>query len=337
MAATNATADDVAVDRVNSGETVTAPERTVAVRWSLRRARRSPAGWVRNGGLAAIVFALPMLVIFGLFSWYPIVRLVVISLQETNLVDAPTWVGLQNFREVIEDPLFRTAVRNTAYFAALALLFGYPIPLVAAVLVSESRRLRGVYSVLAYLPVVLPPVIGVLLWKYVFYEPSSTGLFNTVLGWVGLGPYGWLQSPGTAMPALVVESTWANAGATMIIYLAALTSVDRNLYEAASVDGAGLWRKVWNITLPQLRGVLLVTFMLQIIGTAQVFLEPFLFTQGGPANSTLTVLLLVYQYAFGNSLGVGFGRAAALSLMLAVFLAVFSVVFMRLTRSWSTA
>ena len=169
-----------------------------------------------------------------------------------------------------------------------------------------------------------------------FYEPSNIGLFNTALGWIGLGPYGWLQDPGTAMPALVVYSTWANAGTTVIIYLAALTSVDRTLYEAASVDGAGLWRKIWHITLPQIRGVMLVTLMLQIIGTAQVFLEPFLFTAGGPANSTLTVLLLIYQYAFGNSLGVGFGQAAALSLMLAVFLAVFSVAFMWLTRSWST-
>jgi len=301
------------------------------------RDRYSPISWVRSGGLAALLFALPMLAIFTAFSWFPIARLVVLSFQHTNLIDPPTWAGLQNFRDVINDPLFMTAVKNTAYFAVLALIFGYPIPLMAAVLISESRRFRGTYSALAYLPVVLPPVVGVLLWKYVFYEPSSVGLFNTVLGWVGIGPYGWLQSPGTAMPALVVESTWANAGTTVIIYLAALMSVDRDLYDAASVDGAGLWRKVWHITVPQLRGVLLVTFMLQIIGTAQVFLEPYLFTSGGPANATLTVLLLVYQYAFGNSVGVGFGEAAALSLMVAAFLAVFSLAFMRLTRSWSTA
>ena len=292
---------------------------------------------MRGGGLAALVFALPMLAIFAAFSWYPIVRLVVMSFQRTNLVEPAAWVGLQNFRDVVNDPLFATAVENTAYFAGLALVFGYPIPLLAAVLISESRRLRGIYSALAYLPVVIPPVVGVMLWKYVFYEPSKVGLFNTVLGWFHLGPYGWLQSPGTAMPALVVESTWANAGTTVIIYLAALTSVDRDLYDAASVDGAGLWRKIWHITLPQLRGVLLVTFMLQIIGTAQVFLEPYLFTSGGPANSTLTLLLLVYQYAFGNSVGVGFGQAAALSLMVAAFLALFSLVFLRLTRSWSTA
>jgi multiple sugar transport system permease protein len=302
-------------------------------RW---RDRLSPVQWVRGGGLAALLFALPMLLIFTAFSWYPIVRLVVLSFQHTNLVDPPTWAGLDNVREVINDPLFMTAVKNTAYFAGLALLFGYPIPLVMAVLISESRRFRGAYAALAYLPVVIPPVVGVLLWKNVFYEPSNVGLFNTVLGWVHLGPYGWLQSPGTAMPALVVEATWANAGATVIIYLAALLVVDRDLYDAASVDGAGLWRKIWHVTLPQLRGVLLVTLMLQIIATAQVFLEPYLFTAGGPANSTLTVLLLVYQYAFGNSVGVGFGEAAALSLMLAAFLAVFALVFLRATRSWST-
>ena len=116
----------------------------------------------------------------------------------------------------------------------------------------------------------------------------------------------------------------------------ALTSVNVELYEAAEVDGATLWQKVWRVTLPQLRGVLLVTLILQIIGTAQVFLEPFLFTSGGPANSTLTVLLLIYNYAFGNSLGGDYGMATALSLMLAVFLALFSLAYMRVTRSWST-
>ena len=257
-----------------------------------------------------------MLLIFGAFSWYPIVRTVIMSLQHTNLVSPATWVGLDNFRTVLHDPLLPMAVENTAEFAGLALIFGYPMPLVAAVLMSEVRRFRGVYSALAYLPVVIPPVVAVLLWK-TFYDASPTGVFNTILGWIHLGPYPWLQSQQTALPSLVLESTWANAGGTVIIYLAALTGVNRELYEAASVDGASLWRKVWHITLPQLRGVLLLTMILQIIGTAQVFLEPYLFTSGGPANSTLTVLLLIYNYAFGNSLGGDYGNATALSLMLA--------------------
>ncbi|MDT4925538.1 MAG: multiple sugar transport system permease protein [Pseudonocardiales bacterium] len=276
-----------------------------------------------------------MLLIFAAFSWYPIVRTVIMSVQHTNLVQPAKWVGLDNFRTVLNDPLFPIAVKNTAYFALLALIFGFPIPLAAAVLMSEARRFRGLYSALAYLPVVIPPVVAVLLWK-TFYDASSTGVFNTVLGWLHLGPYPWLQSPTWAMPSLVMESTWANAGATVIIYLAALTGVNRELYEAAGVDGAGLWHKVWHITLPQLRGVLLVTLILQIIGTAQVFLEPFLFTSGGPTNSTMTIMLLIYNYAFGNSLGGDYGAATALSLMLALFLAILSLLYLRVTRSWST-
>ncbi len=213
------------------------------------RVRHNPVTWVKGGGLTTVIFLLPMLLIFGAFSWYPIVRTVIMSLQHTNLVQPPTWVGLDNFRTVLHDPLLPIAVKNTLYFAFLALIFGYPIPLCAAVLMSEARRFRGLYSALAYLPVVIPPVVAVLLWK-TFYDPSPTGVFNTVLGWAHLGPYPWLQSPQTAMPSLVLESTWANAGATVIIYLAALTAVNPELYEAASVDGASLWRKVWHITMP---------------------------------------------------------------------------------------
>jgi hypothetical protein len=145
--------------------------------------------------------------------------------------------------------------------------------------------------------------------------------FNTILGWAGPGPYQWLQSATTAMPSLVLEATWAAAGDTVIISLAALIGVPAELYDAADVDGASIWRKIWHITLPQLRGVLLVTPILQVIGTSQVFLEPFLFTGGGAANSTLTVLLLIHNYAFDSSLGGDHVAATALSLMLAVFLA----------------
>jgi multiple sugar transport system permease protein len=286
--------------------------------------------------LSTLLFLLPLLLIFGAFSWYPIVRTVVMSFQHTNLAEPATWVGLQNFRTVFHDPLFPIAIRNTGYFALLALIFGYPIPLAAAVLMSEVRRRRGLFSALAYLPVVVPPVVAVLLWK-TFYDGSDSGVFNTILHWIHLGPYPWLQSPHTAMPALVLESTWANAGATIIIYLAALISVPRELYEAAEVDGASLVNKIWHITMPQLRGVLLVTLILQILGTAQVFLEPFLFTQGGPDNATLTVLLLIYNYGFNNSLGGDYGTATALSLMLALFLALFSAAYLWATRSWSTS
>jgi len=301
----------------------------------LRRRRRTPLTWVRGGGLSALVFALPLLLIFGVFSWLPIVRAVVMSFQKTNLITT-SWVGLQNFQNVFADPLLPVATRNTLWFALLALVFGYPIPLVAAVLMREVRRAKGLYSALAYLPVVVPPVVAVLLWKF-FYDPRPEGVFNTILGWVGIPPQPWLQSMTMAMPSLVLEATWAAAGGTVIIYLAALTAVPPELYDAAEVDGAGVWRKVWHVLMPQLRGVLFITLILQIIGTAQVFLEPYLFTGGGPANATVTILLLIYRYAFGNSLGGNYGEATALSLLLAVFLAVMSLVYFRLTRRWSTS
>jgi multiple sugar transport system permease protein len=299
-----------------------------------RSIRKGPVSWVRGGGLSTLVLALPMLLVFGVFSWYPIVRALVMSVQQTNLVSAAQWVGLENFRHVFEDPLLPTAIKNTLYFAGLALVFGYPIPLVAAVLMSELRRFRGLYAALAYLPVVVPPVVAVLLWKF-FYDGSPTGVFNTILGWIGLGPYPWLQDSTSAMPALVLEATWAAAGSTVIIYLAALTSVAPELYDAAAVDGASIWHKVWHVTLPQLRGVLLITLILQLIGTSQVFLEPYLFTNGGPDNSTLTVLLMIYNYAFGQSLGGDYGAATALSVMLAIVLGILSAAYFRLTRAWS--
>lgn len=296
--------------------------------------RHNPITWVQRGGLTTLVFLLPLLIIFGVFSWTPIVEAVVMSFQKTNLVTAPVFVGWDNFVAVFRDPVFWIAVRNTGYFAALALIFGYPIPLVAAVLMSEVKRMKGFYSVLAYLPVVIPPVVSVLLWK-IFYDASPNGVFNSILGWVGIPPQPWIQDAATAMASLVLEATWAGAGGTIIIYLAALTSVSPDLYDAAEVDGASIWGKIWHVTMPQLRGILFITLILQIIATAQVFLQPFLFTGGGPVNSTTTILLLIYQYAFTQSLGGAYGEATALSLMLAVFLAVLSIVYFRITARWS--
>jgi multiple sugar transport system permease protein len=302
---------------------------------SSRRLPRVRARFNRDG-LSTLAFILPLLVIFGLFSWFPIIRAFVMSLQETNLVSEPTWVGFENFSRVLADPLFAIAVRNTAYFSFLALIIGFPIPIVLAVIMSEARRGKALMSALAYLPVVVPPVVSVLLWRF-FFSASPTGVFNTFLGWVGLGPLPWLQTAASAMPSIVIEATWAGAGATVIIYLAALLSVPPELYDAAEVDGASIRQKIWHVTLPQLRGVLFVTLILQLIATAQLFTEPFLFTGGGPANSTMSILLLIYHYAFQNSLGGDYGMAAALSVMLAAFLGVFTAGYFWLTRSWSTS
>ena len=300
------------------------------------RPRRTPVTWVQEGGLSTAVFCLPMLLIFGVFSWWPIVRALVMSVQKTNLVRPPVFVGLDNFSHVLRDPLLLTATRNTLWFALLALVIGFPVPLVLAVVMSEVRRMRGLFAALAYLPVVIPPVVAVLLWRF-FYDGSPTGVFNTALGWVGIPAQPWLSNAVQAMPSLVLEATWAAAGSTVIIYLAALTSVPGDLYDAAEVDGASVWQKVWHVTLPSLRGVIFVCLILQLIGTAQVFLEPYLFTGGGPNNATLTLLLLIYRYAFESSTGGAYGSATALSVMLAVALGLLSAAYFRLTARWSTS
>jgi multiple sugar transport system permease protein len=287
-----------------------------------RRRSRSLVRWLRQN-YTAVLFALPLVLIFLYFSWGPIVSGLTMSFQHTNFVEAASWVGLDNFSYVLGDPLLPTAVLNTAWYGLLCLIFGFPLPVFMAVAMSELRRFGRLYSVLAYLPVVFPPVVAILLWK-VFYDPSSDGLFNTVLGSVGIGPVPWLNSSATAMPSLVLQATWAGAGTNIIIFLAALTGVRPELYEAAELDGAGIFRRIWHVTLPQIRGIIVILILLQIIGTAQVFTEPFLFTGGGPTNSTMTILLMVYNYAFVNG---DYGAATALSLMLAVVLCIFAAIY----------
>ena len=296
------------------------------------RRRRTPVTWVRGGGLTTLLFFVPLLLSFAFFSWWPIVRSLVLSLQQTNFI-VTEWVGLENFQRVLADPLLGTAVWNTTVFTLIALLIGFPVPLLLAVFVAELRRARGLASVLAYLPVVIPPVVAVLLWK-TFYRPDDAGLFNTVLGWAGLGPFEWLNSGDMVIPAIVVQATWASFGTAVIIYLAALMTIRTELYESAEMDGAGVVRRFWHVTLPQLRGILLIMLLLQLIGTFQVFTEPYIMTGGGPENRSLTILLLIYRYAFVSG---DYGRATALSLLLALALGVLSAVYLWATRRWSSS
>ncbi len=211
-------------------------------------------------------------------------------------------------------------------------MLGFPLPLFLATVMSEFRRLGGLFRVLVYLPAAVPPVVAVLLWKW-FYEPTPDGVFNTILGTIGIGPLPWLESTSWAIPSLVLAATWSAAGNTVLIYLAALTSIPTELYDAAEVDGAGIWRRVWHITLPQMRGVMLILLLVQIIATMQTFIEPFVMTDGGPQNSTVTVLLLIYRYAFNYG---DYGGAAALSVLLAIVLGIISAIYLRVTRTWST-
>ncbi|MGW4964552.1 carbohydrate ABC transporter permease [Nonomuraea sp. NPDC004186] len=280
----------------------------------------------------AFLFLVPAFVAFGVFSYWPMIRGLLISFQETNLVDPATWVGLDNFTALVRDPLLYTAIANTLLFVGLGLLIGFPAPLILATVMSTVRKGAGVYRFLVYLPVVIPPVVAILLWKW-FYDPGH-GLFNELLGLIGVGPFPWLESPRTAMLSLVIQSTWAWMGSTVLIYLAAMVTIPSELYEAAQTDGASIGRRLWHITLPQLRPTIGLLLLLQLVSTTQVFTEPYVFTDGGPENSTLTILLLIFRYAFRDG---AYGQAAALAFLLAIFLGLMSAIYLRATRAWSSS
>jgi multiple sugar transport system permease protein len=295
-------------------------------------ARREPrAARLRRkigDNLLAYAFMAAGLFCFALFSWYPLVKGVILSFQQDNFVVPAYWVGLENYRTLFDDPLFWTAWKNTVVFTGLALVFGFALPFVIAVLLNEFRHLTGFFRVLVYLPVMLPPVVSVLLWRY-FYDPGN-GLFNSLLGGVGLPTSQWTQSSGTAMISLVLVSTWANLGGATLMYLAALQGIQGDLYEAAELDGASVWQRLRHITVPQMRFIMLVLLLLQVIATMQVFVEPFLLT-GTSSPDTVTVMVLIYRYAF--TVNNDFGLAAAMSVLLFVVLAAFSALYLRLTRS----
>ena len=278
--------------------------------------------------LLAYAFMAAGLACFAFFSWYPLVRGVILSFQQDNLVIPPYWVGLENYRVLFADALFYTAWKNTLVFTGLALVFGFALPFFIAVLLNEFRHFSGYFRVLVYLPVMLPPIVSVLLWKY-FYDPGN-GLFNTLLRGVGLPESQWTQSSGTAMISLVLVSTWANLGGATLMYLAALQGIPGELYEAAELDGASIWQRLRHVTFPQLRFIMLVLLLLQIIATMQVFIEPFQLT--GTSNpDTITVMVLIFRYAF--TVNQDFGLAAAMSVLLFVVLGAFSALYLWLTRT----
>jgi multiple sugar transport system permease protein len=276
--------------------------------------------------LGGYLFLLPALLIFALFVWYPLVLGFVMSFQNVDMINPAVWVGWTNYQKVFSDPLFGIAWRNTLAFTGYALLFGYFVPIVLALLINEMRHGKALFRLAFYLPVMLPPIVTAFLWLWLYNADS--GLINALLHLVHLPGGLWLENQGTALPALVVVATWGAAGSTMLIYLAALQGVPASLYEAAEIDGSNLWQRIWHVTLPTIRPIMLLMLVLQIIATMQVFTEPFTITGGGPDNATMTVLILIYNYTFQNA---DFGEASALGVILFLVLAIFALIYMRMT------
>lgn len=277
--------------------------------------------------LTAYAFMAAGIVVFALFSWYPLVRGVILSFQQVNFVTEPWWVGFDNYRAIFDDPLFWTAWWNTLKFTAIALGLGYVVPFGLAVVINEVRHAKGFFRIAVYLPLMLPPIVVVLLWKY-FYDPGN-GLFNAALSFLHLPESQWYQSSSTAILSLVLVSTWANMGGAFIMYLAALQNIPGELYEAAEMEGASVWQRLRHVTIPQMRFILLVLLLLQIVATMQVFIEPYQLT-GTTNPDTITVMVLIYRYAF--TVNHDFGMAASMSVLLFIVLGVFSALYLRLTR-----
>ena len=289
----------------------------------MRELRRNATGY---GFLAGAVIC------FALFTWYPMIREFVWSFQQTHLGQT-RWVGFANFRRIFADPTFWQAWRNTLQFTGLALLLGFVVPFFVAVLLNEIRHFQGYLRVLVYLPVMITPVSALLLFQY-FYDPSH-GLFDHLLSAVGLPTSGFLQSPHVAMLCVVVASTWMNMGSATLIYLAALQNIPGELYEAAELDGAGLLKRIWHVTVPQTRPILTMLLMLQIVATMQVFIEPFILTSGGagPQDSTLSVVTLLYNYAFIYNTTNTYSAASALGVVMLLVLGAFSGLFLIVSRN----
>jgi multiple sugar transport system permease protein len=296
----------------------------------LRPSRRPPTATHRTvrRNLTAYGFLCAALFCFAFFAWTPMIREFILSFQQTNLIDPPTWVGLDNFKTVTEDPVFGTAWVNTIEFTLLALVCGYGVPFGIALVLNELRHARAYLRFVVYLPVMLPPIVGVLLFQW-FFDPGP-GLFNQILDFLHLPALAWLNSSSTSLFSLVIVSTWMNLGSGTLIYLAALQTIPGELYEAAELDGAGIFNRIRHVTIPQTRLILLLMLMLQIVATMQVFIEPYQLTGGGPENSTVTVAYLMYQYAFVY--GGNYGAGGALGMMLMLVLLVFAAIQLRLTR-----
>ena len=277
--------------------------------------------------VVAYSFLLPAILLFAVFAWYPSVLGFVIAFQKLDLINPPQWVGLANFRQLLRDPTFAKIWLNTFQYTGLSLLIGYPLSIILAIAINEMKQLGGYFRVMFYLPTMLPPIVTVLLWNWI-YDPGP-GLANTLLRSLNLPASQWLQSSDTAMLSIVLLNVWASVGGTMIIYLAALQGVPTALYEAAEIDGANVFQRLTNITLPSIRFAMIALFLLQIIWSMQIFTEPFVLTGGGPANSTDTVMLALYRYAFRYG---DYGAAGALGLILLVVLASLSLLYFQFTR-----
>jgi len=273
----------------------------------------------RAQAVAAWVLALPFVLLFLAFTAGPVLASLGMSFTDFRRADIRSplsveFLGLGNYTELVADPVFRKVTLNTLLYLLLGVPLTMAAALAAAVGINRLNRFKGLFRVGFYLPVVTSIVAVSVVWKFLYRHHG--GLFNTVLGWVGIGEVNWLDDTTLALPSLVVMAVWRNFGTLMVIFLAGLQTIPREVAEAAEVDGAGGWASFRHITLPMLRPTLLFGAVITGIGYLQFFEEAFVMTRGGPLDSTRSITYFTYdQFRFGN-----FGYAAAASYLL--FLAI---------------
>jgi multiple sugar transport system permease protein len=284
----------------------------------------------RGNLLKGLAFVWPWLVGFAVFTAIPVGLSLYYSFCDYALTSpdhAPLWIGLENYRQLVHDDLFWKSLRNTLYYAAMALPAGMLVSLGLALMLNAEVRGRSFYRAVVFLPSVVPPIASAMIWLWMYN--SRLGLFNHLLGQIGLPGPDWLGERW-AMPALALMSLWG-VGNTVIIYLAGLQDVPRELLEAAQIDGAGPWRRLFSVTLPILTPVIFFNLVMGILSAFSILIVPYIMTQGGPDNATYFFTMFSYDQAF-KYLHMGYACALAW-VQLAITLLLTAVAFWS-ARKW---
>lgn len=267
--------------------------------------------------VAGYLFVAPALVLLLFASAIPILGIFSYSLTKYDLIQPPVWVGLKNFAAVVSDAAFLSSLVNTFYFAAFTVLTGSAVALLIALLLNRSMAARSTFRTAVYLPQAMSYVAGALIWMWI-YDPLY-GLLNDLLRHIGLHPVNWLTNPATAMPSIVILSVWRTSGYYMVIFLAGLQGIPRQMYEAAEIDGARSLRLFFSITLPLLMPTVFLVIVIWSIGAMQMFTQAYVMTGGGPAGATSTVVYQVYLNAF-QFLRLGYASAESVVLFVAILI-----------------
>lgn len=274
----------------------------------------------RRYDLLPFVLFVPSLALILLIDAYPFITGFLYSLRDGSLLKAGDFVGLANYAALWRMPDFRYALQFSALFAICNVIGSYVVGLGLALLLNKDVPGQGFFRVALLLPWIIPSIVSIVSWRWMIADQN--GLFNQALGIVGLGPIYFLGSEDTAIFSVIMIKIWRSFPFMMVSCLAALQSIDRDLYEAAAIDGAGRWQSFRDITLPQIAGISVVMWILMTIWSVNDFETPWLLTQGGPSNATENLIVLAYKYTFTRN-DVGIGSAIAfVSLIILMALAI---------------